>query len=67
MSDIKYKFILSESANIDDLELDSRHIEHVITGEQYLPDLVDRFEEWLRGCGYIFDHIELYIGDETND
>ena len=51
MSDIKYKFILSESANIDDLELDSRHIEHVITGEQYLPDLVDRFEEWLRGCG----------------
>jgi hypothetical protein len=32
-----------------------RHIEHVITGEQTWVDLLSRFEEWLRGVGYVFD------------
>lgn len=63
MSNMKYRFILSEESNDVGLP-DTRHIEHVITGEQYLPELVNHFEDWLRGCGYIFSHLDLHIGDK---
>jgi hypothetical protein len=35
--------------------LAARHIEHTITGEQTWDELLPRFEEWLRGVGYVFD------------
>jgi hypothetical protein len=57
-----YKFIA-----IDDEQDEfgpARHIEHTINGEQTWPELVERFEEFLKGVGYIYDgHLEM-VEDE---
>jgi len=53
-----YKFTAIDDEN--DVYGPARHIEHTITGEQTCDELLPRFEEWLRGVGYVFDgHLEM--------
>ena len=57
MMTMKYKFIL-EDTNDDVSSYNygpTRHIEHVITGEQTWPELLVHFKDWLHGVGYVFD------------
>jgi hypothetical protein len=57
-----YKFIAIDDEN--DEFGPARIIEHTITGEQTWPELVERFEEFLKGIGYIYDgHLEM-VEDE---
>ena len=48
-----YKFIAIDDENNE--YGPARHSEHTITGEQTWDELLPRFEEWLRGVGYVFD------------
>ena len=48
-----YKFIAIDDENNE--YGPARRIEHTITGEQTWVELLPRFEEWLRGVGYVFD------------
>ena len=53
-----YKFIAIDDENNE--YGPARHIEHTITGEQTWVELLPRFEEWLRGVGYVYDgHLEM--------
>jgi len=64
---IKYKFVLEEELDNDPCCYSpGREIVHVHTGELTLSDQLERFEEWLRGVGYIFDgHLEII--EDMND
>ncbi len=44
---------------------DNSHIEHTVNSVS-LPDLINEFENFLRGCGFIFDG-HLTIEDEEQD
>jgi hypothetical protein len=61
-----YKFIA-----IDDEQNEfgpARHIEHTINGEQTWPELVERFEEFLKGVGYIYrGHLEMVDDTPADD
>lgn len=60
---MKYKFILEDTSSKEDFDYGpSRHIEHVITGEQTWPQLLEHIQFWMKGCGYVFDG-ELDIVD----
>jgi hypothetical protein len=68
---IEYTFIMKEVmedsdgryyGNINTFELprEGRTVTNTVTGEQTWPQLVETFEEWLRGVGYVFDgHLVL--------
>ena len=65
---MKYRFILEDTTEKGDYNYGpSRHVEHVITGEQTWPELLVHFKDWLHGVGYVFDG-ELDVVDiETGE
>lgn len=54
-----FKFV--KTSNYDDDTYDSISVEF---NEGYLDKVVSRFEEFLRGCGYVFDSLNL-VSKET--
>lgn len=67
---MKYRFIL-EDDDVDvgqpaDIRMTGRHIEHVVKGEQTWDELLPHIEDWLKGCGYIFDG-HLSLSDDKTD
>ncbi len=44
-----------------------REIKHTIVGEQTWDELLPRFEEWLRGVGYIFDGTVEVVCEHNDD
>ena len=57
---MKYTFTAVDDEN--DEFGPGREITHTIIGEQTWPQLVEHFERWLKGVGYIYDG-ELQIVD----
>lgn len=66
MSRFVFKYVYEGNDNFDSVRQLSKQV-HYVCDEDRLDDIVENFSDFLRGCGYVFDEIQVVNYEESHN
>jgi len=64
MSRFVFKYVYDgNDDNFNSVRQPSKQV-HYVCDDEYLDDIVENFSQFLRGCGFVFDNIEVVNHDD---